>query len=98
MTESDDERLTDLGAVPRSDDPRFTRGHRQVLPWVALLPALAAIVTGAVVPHGMLLAAGLVMAALAVDLFDPTRPRRWPTRSERRRRLTRDRPDPGPGP
>ncbi|MFE2323490.1 hypothetical protein ACFXD5_06150 [Streptomyces sp. NPDC059385] len=98
MTESDDERLTDLGAVTRPEDPRFARRHRQVLAWTALLPALAAMVTGAMVPHGMLLAAGLVMAALAVNLFDPDRPRRWPTRSERHGRLTRGRPGPGPGP
>ncbi|MFD7556231.1 MULTISPECIES: hypothetical protein [unclassified Streptomyces] len=98
MTESDDERLTDLGAATRPDDPRLTRGQRQALAWTGLLPALAAIVTGAMVPNGMLLAAGLIMAALAVNLFDPARPRRWPTRSERNRRLTRGRPDPGPGP
>lgn len=38
--------------------------------------ALAAIVAGALVPHGLLLASGLVMAAVAVNLFD-TRRRRF---------------------
>ncbi|MBB4987403.1 MULTISPECIES: DUF3040 domain-containing protein [Streptomyces] len=63
----------------RRDDPRFARGlcegrprrpreYRRGRAWPAM--ALAAVVAGGIVPHGLLLAAGLVMAALAVNLFD----------------------------
>ncbi|MEW2138908.1 DUF3040 domain-containing protein [Streptomyces sp. NPDC005409] len=93
MTESDDEKIADLEAVLWHDDPRFARGlgkgrprrpreYRHGRHWLALSLALAAVVTGAMVPHGLLLAAGLVLAALAVNLFDTTR----------RRRLRRRRP------
>ncbi|UNM12759.1 hypothetical protein J4032_15640 [Streptomyces formicae] len=38
--------------------------------------ALGAVVLGAVLPQGLLLAAGLVLGAIAVDLFDRPRPGR----------------------
>ncbi|KJK46410.1 hypothetical protein UK14_23365 [Streptomyces sp. NRRL F-4428] len=44
-------------------------------PWSATVLAVAAVATGALVPHGLLLAAGLVLAALAVDLLDAGRRR-----------------------
>ncbi|MFF5454943.1 DUF3040 domain-containing protein [Streptomyces sp. NPDC012950] len=81
MGDSDEERLADLEAVVWRDDPRFARGldegrprcpreYRRGRAWLAMALALAAVVVGGVVPHGLLLAAGLVMAALAVNLFD----------------------------
>lgn len=87
MTESDDERIADLEAALWHDDPRFASGlgkgrprrpreYRQGRAWLAMTLAVAAVVTGAMVPHGLLLAAGLIMTALAVNLFDPTRRRR----------------------
>ncbi|MEU9378506.1 DUF3040 domain-containing protein [Streptomyces sp. NPDC048255] len=87
MTESDDERIADLEAALWHDDPRFARGlgkgrprrpreYRQGRAWLAMTLALAAVVTGVMVPHGLLLAVGLVLAALAVNLFDTTRRRR----------------------
>ncbi|MFC9259348.1 DUF3040 domain-containing protein [Streptomyces hydrogenans] len=87
MTDSDDERIADLEAALWHDDPRFARGlgkgrprrpreYRRGRAWLALLLALAAVVTGVLVPHGLLLAAGLIMAALAVNLLDSTRLRR----------------------
>ncbi|MCI4078814.1 DUF3040 domain-containing protein [Streptomyces sp. MMS21 TC-5] len=87
MPESDDERIADLEAALRHDDPRFAQGlgrgrprrpreYRRGRAWLAMVLAVAAVVTGAVVPHGLLLATGLVMAALAVNLFDTTRRRR----------------------
>ncbi|MFE7093020.1 MULTISPECIES: DUF3040 domain-containing protein [Streptomyces] len=93
MPESDDERIAELEAALRHDDPRFAQGlgrgrprrpreYRRGRAWLAMGLAVAAVVTGAVVPHGLLLAAGLVMAALAVNLFDTTLRRR-----PRRRRL-----------
>ncbi|MFD8634312.1 DUF3040 domain-containing protein [Streptomyces sp. NPDC059533] len=87
MTDSDDERIADLEAALWHDDPRFARGlgsgrprrpreYRRGRAWAALLLALAAVVTGVLVPHGLLLAAGLITAALAVNLLDSNRLRR----------------------
>ncbi|MFD9047894.1 DUF3040 domain-containing protein [Streptomyces zaomyceticus] len=87
MTDSDDERIADLEAALWHDDPRFARGlgkgrprrpreYRRGRAWLALLLALAAVVTGVLVPHGLLLAAGLIMAALAINLLDSNRLRR----------------------
>ncbi|WP_412074770.1 DUF3040 domain-containing protein [Streptomyces xanthophaeus] len=87
MAESDDETIADLEAALWHDDPRFARGLGRGRPrrpreyrcgraWLAMTLALAAVVTGAMMPHGLLLAAGLITAALAVGLFDTTRRRR----------------------
>ncbi|MGP3690481.1 DUF3040 domain-containing protein [Streptomyces sp. IBSNAI002] len=87
MTDSDDERIAGIEALLWHDDPRFARGlgkgrprrpreYRRGRAWLAMALALAAVVTGALVPHGLVLAAGLIMAALAVNLFDTTRRRR----------------------
>ncbi|MGW8354379.1 DUF3040 domain-containing protein [Streptomyces wedmorensis] len=86
MPESDDEKIVDFEAALRHDDPRFAKGlgrgrprrpheYRRGRAWPAMILAVAAVVTGAMLPHGLLLAAGLVMAALAVNLFDSTRRR-----------------------
>ncbi|MEV7556469.1 DUF3040 domain-containing protein [Streptomyces sp. NPDC089795] len=87
MTESDDEKIAGLEAVLWHDDPRFARGlgkgrprrpreYRRGRAWLAMTLALAAVITGALVPHGLVLAAGLITAALAVNLFDTPRRRR----------------------
>lgn len=87
MPDPDDDKIADLEARLRHDDPRFARGlgegrprrpreYRRRRAWLALAVALAAMVTGAVLPHGLLLAAGLVMTALAVNLFESDRGRR----------------------
>ncbi|MEU9865222.1 DUF3040 domain-containing protein [Streptomyces sp. NPDC047971] len=84
MGESDEERIADLEALLRLDDPRFARGlgegrprrpreYRRGRAWLALALALAAIVAGALVPHGLLLATGLVTAAVAVNFLDTRR-------------------------
>ncbi|MFD6969600.1 DUF3040 domain-containing protein [Streptomyces sp. NPDC059979] len=103
MPESDDERIADLEAALRHDDPRFAHGlgkgrprrpreYRRGQAWLAMILAIAAVVTGAMMPHGLLLAAGLVMAALAVNLFDPTRRRPLRLRRIRWRILRRRKP------
>ncbi|KOX24445.1 MULTISPECIES: DUF3040 domain-containing protein [unclassified Streptomyces] len=82
MGDSDEGRNAALEAVLWRDDPRFARGpgegrprrpreYRRGRAWLAMGLALAAVVVGGIVPHGLLLAAGLVTAALAVNLFDP---------------------------
>ncbi|MFE5487906.1 DUF3040 domain-containing protein [Streptomyces sp. NPDC056527] len=84
MGASDDERIADLEARLWHDDPRFARGlgkgrprrpreYRRGRAWLAMALALAAIVAGALVPHGLLLATGLVVAAAAVNLLDTRR-------------------------
>ncbi|MFD9516843.1 DUF3040 domain-containing protein [Streptomyces sp. NPDC059979] len=103
MAESDDERIADLESVLQHDDPRFARGlgkghprrpreYRRGRAWLAMILAVAAVVTGATMPHGLLLAAGLVMAALAVNLFDSTRRRPLRLRRLRWRGLRRPKP------
>ncbi|MFC9793643.1 DUF3040 domain-containing protein [Streptomyces sp. NPDC127584] len=85
MTESDDDRLAALDAVLWRDDPRSARGprrgrarkhpgHRRARAWLALSLAVGAVVTGILAPHGLLMATGLVAAALAVHVLD-TAPR-----------------------
>lgn len=51
-----------LGRTPRRDRP----GRPGAVLALALAAALAAAVAGAVLPHGLLLAAGLIAAAVAV--------------------------------
>ncbi|MFB7368452.1 DUF3040 domain-containing protein [Streptomyces sp. NPDC056222] len=86
MGEPDDERIADLEARLWHDDPRFARGlhkgcprrpreYRRGRAWLALALALAALVAGALVPNGLLLASGLVMTAIAVNLLDTRRRR-----------------------
>ncbi|MFJ9795417.1 DUF3040 domain-containing protein [Streptomyces sp. NPDC101145] len=92
MPESDDEKIADLEAVLFHDDPRFARSlgkgrprrpreYRRGRAWLALVIALAAVVTGVVLPQGLLLAAGLVMTAMAVNLLGSDRGRRGRPRS-----------------
>ncbi|MGW5641127.1 DUF3040 domain-containing protein [Streptomyces sp. NPDC003832] len=82
MSASDDEKAAELTAVFRPDDPSFAHGpgdehlrrdHRWGRAWLALAVALAAVLVGAVLPHGLLLAAGLVLSAPAVRLLESAR-------------------------
>lgn len=81
MTESDDERIAELEAVLRHDDPRFARAlgkgrplrpreYRNGRAWLTMTCALAVMVTGAAARLGSLLAVGLITAAFAAHLFE----------------------------
>ncbi|QOZ98065.1 hypothetical protein DI273_01050 [Streptomyces violascens] len=70
----------------RAQDPRFSeamdagrpctpREYRRGRSWLLLLAGLAALGAGIGIGHGLLLVTGLVVAGLAVHLFDPDRPR-----------------------
>ncbi|MER7814815.1 hypothetical protein [Streptomyces sp. NPDC096153] len=84
MTRPGDEILSDLDE--RLGDPRFPRGldtgHpgppsecRRRPAWALLTAALALLVAGLVLPHGLTLAAGLVLAGMAAQfLAAPRRP------------------------
>ncbi|WP_405445306.1 hypothetical protein [Streptomyces erythrochromogenes] len=70
MPHRDDGTHTPRAALGRSRVParpgRDRTGRPGVLLALALAAALAAAVAGAVLPHGLLLAAGLIAAAVAV--------------------------------
>lgn len=81
-----DRRLRDLEEQLRRDDPGFVeamsggtprppREYRRRNAWVWLVVGLAALGTGIAVGHGLLIAAGLVVAGAAAQLFDPQRGR-----------------------
>ncbi|MFD9214957.1 DUF3040 domain-containing protein [Streptomyces sp. NPDC087659] len=85
MTRPGDETLNDLDARMRPSDPRFARGldaghpgpprECRRRPARALLAAaLALLVAGLVLPQGLMLAAGLVVAGMAAQFL--TAPRR----------------------
>ncbi|MGW7329627.1 DUF3040 domain-containing protein [Streptomyces sp. NPDC054840] len=65
MPASDDARTTGPGA-PAGPRPR-RRGYRRAGAWLAMALAVWAAVAGATLPNGLVLAAGLVVAALAVN-------------------------------
>ncbi|MCW5251998.1 MULTISPECIES: DUF3040 domain-containing protein [unclassified Streptomyces] len=80
--ESHDERLRRIEEGLHREDPRFHRAlaegrpcrPRQYRKWPArllLAAALAALATGVVREHGLLIAAGLVMAGMAGELLAP---------------------------
>ncbi|QIP86778.1 DUF3040 domain-containing protein [Streptomyces sp. Tu 2975] len=84
MTEPDIDPLHDLEAQTRRSDPRFAHGLRTAHPrrpreyrrrrgraWALLVLASAMLVTGMVLPQGLLLASGLVVAGMATSLLDP---------------------------
>ncbi|MFF3342996.1 DUF3040 domain-containing protein [Streptomyces flavidovirens] len=91
MPESDDDKIAGLEAMLWHDDPRFACGlgkgrprrpreYRRGRAWLAMALAIAAVISGAVLPQGLLLAAGLVLAYVSVSLFEtahrrPNRPR-----------------------
>ncbi|GGZ20320.1 hypothetical protein [Streptomyces nitrosporeus] len=53
--------------------PRPGRPVRTTLAWVWLVAGLAALLTGIGIGHGLLIAAGLVVAGVGGQLFDPDR-------------------------
>ncbi|MEE1742811.1 DUF3040 domain-containing protein [Streptomyces sp. BE147] len=81
-----DKRLRDLEERLRHEDPEFAdalsggstrapRGNRRVQAWIWLGAGLAALGAGIAAEHGLLIAAGLVVAGVAGQLFDPQRGR-----------------------
>lgn len=86
MHQPDDEHLVDLAARLERDDPRFARAlgsgrparpreYRRTRAWGSLAVAVSLLAAGMVLPEGILVAAGLVLAGIAVPLFDPHRDR-----------------------
>jgi len=83
-----DERLRGLEDRPRTDDPeradapvrdagreasRGTRPSRQT--WLWLTVGVVGLLAGIFIGHGLLIAAGLVVAGMAGQLLDPQRSR-----------------------
>ncbi|MFD5016226.1 DUF3040 domain-containing protein [Streptomyces chartreusis] len=84
MAGSDDPRLGEIESRLHRDDPRFARAlgagrpcrpreYRNTRAWLLLAGALAVLGTGFALAHGLLIAAGLVLAGMAGELFDPQR-------------------------
>ncbi|MBA2810357.1 DUF3040 domain-containing protein [Streptomyces acidicola] len=84
MAEIDDQRLHEIEARMHRDDPRFAHAlgagkpcrpseYRHTRAWLLLAVALAVLGTGTALAHGLLIAAGLVLAGVAGELFDPER-------------------------
>ncbi|MDX2648647.1 DUF3040 domain-containing protein [Streptomyces sp. PA03-1a] len=74
--------IEDIEAETRRTDPRFAEGlrtgrpcapreYRRRLGWFLLAVALAWILVGIVLPQGLLMAAGLVLAGIAAGVLDP---------------------------
>ncbi|MEU1871636.1 hypothetical protein RKD37_004452 [Streptomyces ambofaciens] len=84
MPVPEDRRLTEIETRLRREDPRFARAFADGRPrrpreyryhraWLLLAGALGALATGMFLAHGLLIAAGLVFAGVAGELFDPHR-------------------------
>ncbi|MDX2389253.1 MULTISPECIES: DUF3040 domain-containing protein [unclassified Streptomyces] len=82
MAGTDDGPLRDPATTTARTDPRFGHAlnaghprrpleHRRGRAWTLLTVALVTLTVGVMLPHGLLLAAGLVMAGEAVGLLDP---------------------------
>ncbi|MCW5249851.1 DUF3040 domain-containing protein [Streptomyces sp. SHP 1-2] len=82
MPRSPDDRLAEIEARLRREDPRLARTLARGLPrrsregrrrWLRLLPAvaLALLGLGIALPHGLLIATGLVLAGVAGELLAP---------------------------
>ncbi|MFE0794433.1 DUF3040 domain-containing protein [Streptomyces mutabilis] len=98
MPGPDDQRLSEIEYHLHREDPRFAdaldagrprrpREYRPGRAWLLLATALAVLGAGLFLAHGLLIAAGLVMAGIAAELLDPHRrgrpdrhppPRSWP--------------------
>ncbi|MFD9024424.1 DUF3040 domain-containing protein [Streptomyces parvulus] len=84
MPVPDDQQLSEIASRLHHEDPHFARAladgrprrpreYRHHRAWLLLAAALAALSTGLLLPHGLLIAAGLVLAGIAGELFDPHR-------------------------
>jgi hypothetical protein len=84
VPQPDDERLVDLEARLAHDDPRFAhalatgrparpREYRRSRAWCVLAAGAALLITGVVLPDGLLIATGLVLSGMGVQLLDPNR-------------------------
>ncbi|GAA2570765.1 MULTISPECIES: DUF3040 domain-containing protein [Streptomyces] len=84
MAGSGDKQLSEIEARLHREDPRFARAlgagrpchpreYRHPRAWLLLAVALAVLGTGIALAHGLLIAAGLVLAGMAGELFDPQR-------------------------
>jgi hypothetical protein len=78
MRPYDDERLLALAAQLERDDPRFARRFRRGRPtrpreYRRTGAWWASVAAGVALPHGLLLAAGLVLAGIGLERFDPYR-------------------------
>ncbi|MFD3731415.1 DUF3040 domain-containing protein [Streptomyces sp. NPDC058632] len=87
MPQSDDKRLVDLAARIEQDDPRFARSmasgrptrpraYRHARAWWVLGIGLGLLSLGLFMPDGLLIAAGLVLSGIGVQLFDPYPPQK----------------------
>src|SRR5690606_22303544 len=95
VPQSDDKRLVDLVARFEQEDPRFARSlsdGRPALPrdyrrnralWVLVI-GLALLVARLIMPDGLVIAPGLVLSGIGVQLFDPYPPRRREGETEQR--------------
>lgn len=84
MAGTHDERLREIESRLHREGPRFARAlgagrpcrpreYRHTRAWLLLAVALAVLGTGIALVHGLLIAAGLVLAGMAGELFDPQR-------------------------
>lgn len=84
MTQSNDDRLVALAARLKHEDPRFARSlstgqptrpreYRRTGAWWTLVIGVGMLIAGVLVPDGLLIAAGLVLSGIAVQLLDPNR-------------------------
>ncbi|MFH8451364.1 DUF3040 domain-containing protein [Streptomyces fungicidicus] len=87
MPQSDDERPIDLAARVEHEDPHVARSPsagrpsgprdpRRTGAWWALVIGVTMLIAGVIVPDGLLIAAGLVLAGISVQLLDPARRQR----------------------
>ncbi|MFE1235205.1 DUF3040 domain-containing protein [Streptomyces tendae] len=84
MPVPEDRRLDEIESRLHREDPQFARAFADGRPrrpreyryhraWLLLAVALGALATGIFLAHGLLIAAGLVFAGIAGELFDPHR-------------------------
>ncbi|MFD8050415.1 DUF3040 domain-containing protein [Streptomyces chartreusis] len=84
MARFDDPRLGEIESHLHREDPRFARAlgagrpcqpreYRRTRAWLLLAVALAVLGAGFAMAHGLLIAAGLVLAGMAAELLDPQR-------------------------
>lgn len=84
MPQPDDDRPVGPAARLEHEDPRHARpvsagrparprGHRRAGAWWALAVGVTMLLAGVIVPDGLLIAAGLVLSGIAVQLLDPDR-------------------------